>query len=521
MRPGEALAIDPSYLRSGPQGSFWLFGPSSRPTSWVGREQSVAVIDIRGPLDHHADSWGESYEAIIERLNDAIAGRSDTKDGPRSPASAIVLRIDSPGGVVSGLNETTERMQSIRKACGIPLYAYLDEMAASAAYELACACTDIFSPPSAILGSIGVISTMASQAKADAMAGIDVVTLTSGARKADGHPHNPITDAALKAEQARVDELARQFFAIVSKARGISVEKIAGFQAGIFLGAAAVKAGLSDGVLSWERFVKKISLAHGAQTRTHSAYGTSRPSGERTMPLNIDALIAKKTAALAAEQDPDKRLSLAAELHSAKKTKKEMDDEEERCETEEDETKAEAEKKEAAKKKAEADAAARAAALPASTSTLARTVAALTGETDETKQAQALQGLVDKAAGADALEARLDALEAATARNAKNASIDKALADGDISKAIAAKLRAKSAETVAEYLDMVRGSKAFATDKRLEPRGSVGADGLDDDTRASIDAWVKAAPAADQAALRADLIKAHLNVTTRDGAGSH
>jgi ClpP class serine protease len=489
----------------------------------VGREKSVAVLDIRGPLDHHADSWGESYEAIIERLNDAIAGRSDTKDGPRSPASAIVLRIDSPGGVVSGLNETTERMQSIRKACGIPLYAYVDEMAASAAYELACACTDIFSPPSAILGSIGVISTMGSRADANEAAGVRIVTLTSGARKSDGHPDVPITDAAMKAEQGRVDELARQFFAIVSKARGIPVAKIEGFQAGIFLGAAAVKAGLSDGVLSWERFVKKISLAHSAQTRTHSAYGTSRPSGERTMPLNIDALIAKKTAALAAEQDPDKRLSLAAELHSAKKTKKEMDDEEERCETEEDETKAEAEKKkkEAAKKKAEADAAARAAALPASTSTLARTVAALTGETDEARMVGALQGLVDKAAGADALEARLDALEAATARNAKNASIDKALADGDISKAIAAKLRAKSAEMVAEHLDMVRGSKAFATDKRLEPRGSVGADGLDDDTRASIDAWVKAAPAADQAALRADLIKAHLNVTTRDGAGSH
>ena len=275
MRPGEALAIDPSYLRSGPQGSFWLFGPSSRPTSWVGREKSVAVLDIRGPLDHHADSWGESYEAIIERLNDAIAGRSDTKDGPRSPASAIVLRIDSPGGVVSGLNEATAKMQAIRKACGIPLYAYVDEMAASAAYELACACTDIFSPPSAILGSIGVISTMISQAELDKAMGVRVETITSGARKADGHPHNPITDAAMKAEQGRVDELARQFFAIVSKARGIPVAKVEGFQAGIFLGAAAVKAGLSDGVLSWERFVKKISLAHGAQTRTHSAYGTS------------------------------------------------------------------------------------------------------------------------------------------------------------------------------------------------------------------------------------------------------
>lgn len=488
----------------------------------MGREKSVAVIDIRGPLDHHADSWGESYEAIIERLNDAIAGRSDTKDGPRSPASAIVLRIDSPGGVVSGLNETTERMQAIRKACGIPLYAYVDEMAASAAYELACACTDIFSPPSAIIGSVGVISTMGSRADANEAAGVRIVTLTSGARKSDGHPDVPITDAAMKAEQGRVDELARQFFAIVSKARGISVEKIEGFQAGIFLGAAAVKAGLSDGVLSWERFVKKISLAHGAQTRTHSAYGTSRPSGERTMSLNIDALIAKKTAALAAEQDPDKRLSLAAELHSAKKTKKEMDDEEERCETEEDETKAEAEKKEAAKKKAEADAAARAAALPSSTSTLARTVAALTGETDEARMVGALQGLVDKAHGYDALQADVEALKNERKRDAKESAITSKLRGGFISAGKADWLRSQSLDVVTSYLKTCT-AKLFNLDgdEKIPARhGSLSKEGLDEDTLKSIEEAC-ASYEGDKDKLRSALVQAQFDVQTRTGAGSH
>ena len=327
----------------------------------------------------------------------------------------------------------------------------------------------------------------------------------------------------MKAEQGRVDELARQFFAIVSKARGISVEKIEGFQAGIFLGAAAVKAGLSDGVLSWERFVKKISLAHGAQTRTHSAYGTSRPSGERTMPLNIDALIAKKTAALAAEQDPDKRLSLAAELHSAKKTKKEMDDEDE-CEpgsaaAAEAEEEEEERKKKAKKAKAEADAAALPAPHP---STLARTVAALTGETDEARMVGALQGLVDKAGRVDALQADVEAIKNERKRESKESAITSKLRGGYITAGKADWLRSQSLDVVTSYLATCT-SKLYNIDgdEKLPPaEGKLNAEGLDEATLASIEEACRSFDG-DKAVLRTQLVAAHKELTQRTGAGSH
>ena len=240
------------------------------------------------------------------------------------------------------------------------------------------------------------------------------------------------------------------------------------------------------------------------------------------MPLNIDALIAKKTAALAAEQDPDKRLSLAAELHSAKKTKKEMDDEEERCETEEDETKAEAEKKEAAKKKAEADAAARAAALPASTSTLARTSPRSPGRPTRHGWSARSRASSTRRRAIDALQADVEALKNERKRDAKESAITSKLRGGFISAGKADWLRGQSLDVVTSYLKTCT-AKLFNLDgdEKLPPaEGKLNAEGLDEATLASIEEACRSFNG-DKAVLRTQLVAAHKELTQRTGAGSH
>jgi ClpP class serine protease len=182
VKPGEALAMAPSALHSGPKGFFWLFGGGSKGSE---RREDVAIVHVRDGLEHHDDSWGsDNYESILKRVTDAMSGADDLKSrkrarqeliwstrydegyvepepcAPATPPSAVVLCLDSPGGVVSGLNETVKALQKLQRDSGIPLVAYVNEMAASAAYALACACDEIICPPSAILGSIGVISTI-------------------------------------------------------------------------------------------------------------------------------------------------------------------------------------------------------------------------------------------------------------------------------------------------------------------------------------------------------------------------
>ena len=133
LRTGEYLAISPDAIQRDQDGFFLMLGPDVPESERVG---SVAIVHVRGALAHYKTGGGDSYEAIEERVRAAF------DDDP----AAVVLRIESPGGVVAGLNETVLRLRATSAERGIPLIAYVDEMAASAAYAIACACSEIFAP---------------------------------------------------------------------------------------------------------------------------------------------------------------------------------------------------------------------------------------------------------------------------------------------------------------------------------------------------------------------------------------
>ena len=356
IRPGEMLAMDVGHLHQGPEAFFWLCGGGVTPNE---RRDSVAIVHVRDALDHHASSWDDNYEAILARVRAAMSGQ-DAADAHRAaheydedyqpmgavPPSAVVLCIDSPGGVVSGLNETVYALQHLRAKTKVPLVAFVNELAASAAYALACACDAIYCPPTAIVGSVGVISTMISQARKNDADGYDVALLTSGKCKADGHAHAPLTDGAKSREQARVDKLAAGFFAIASKARKIPVATVGSFQAAIYLGPDAARRGLVDEVISFDDTILALQpndaslgpKADGNETdrrandatrnkvldATRHGASHSTNTGDSAM-LKIKALIAKTLAAIGAEKDPEKIAALYADLSAYKKTEKHIE----------------------------------------------------------------------------------------------------------------------------------------------------------------------------------------------------
>jgi ClpP class serine protease len=282
VQSGEVLAMLPEGIkvgrRDGLHAMWWDYPERIPENQRVGADADIAVVHIRGALEHRAH-YGDSYEQILKRVSRAMTGHDvadaarsewlnddwrtraeireyDANAEPAAPPKVVILRIDSPGGVVAGLNETVRSLQALRAKHGIPLIAYVDELMASAAYALSCACDQVFLPNSGITGSIGVISSMFDQTAANKKDGLRFVTMTSGARKADGHPNVAISDEAIAAEQARVDRMARQFFAMVSKARGMSVDAIKALEAGIFLGGEAVKVGIATAVATWDEVVR-------------------------------------------------------------------------------------------------------------------------------------------------------------------------------------------------------------------------------------------------------------------------
>lgn len=214
----------------------------------------VAVVDIRGPLTSYTEltETGEcfdSYEAIRVRVANALT----------SSARAVVLKINSPGGDASGCFELASEIRAMADQCGKRVYAYADGMAASAAYAIACGAHEIWAPLTATVGSIGVITALVDTTAADAFSGLRVQLVTSGARKADGNPHAPITDEAIAAAQARVSELGEMFCGLVARNRGIPLASVRALEAGLFHGPRAVNHGLVNGLCSFADLLTKAA----------------------------------------------------------------------------------------------------------------------------------------------------------------------------------------------------------------------------------------------------------------------
>jgi ClpP class serine protease len=522
VRAGEHLAIDSRYMQRGPQAFFWLFGPSVKQNERVG---NVAIVHVRGPLEHHDDSWGENYEGLLRRFQDALSGEDSRKtiiekhriakmwgddppeeDIPESatPPAAVVLCIDSPGGVVSGLNETVFAMQRAKRRAGIPVHVFANELAASAAYALSCVGDDITLPPSAIVGSIGVISMMVDQVGADEKDGFNVVTLTSGARKADGHPHVRIDDDAIAAEQERVDQLAVQFFALVKKARGIDAKPL---EASLYLGDKAVKAGLADDVSAWDSFLFDLSAIYGTREKVGVAQnGTPEDS---KMSVHLKALVARATKALAEEKDPKKRKTISADLKSfkasldasTKKTyKKETEEETEESSDEEEEEEGgndtdrdeeddspskkddEDDNKEGDEASEESDDDKKEASSEEDDEESAETEPpekkgkkAKKAEKDSEEEAIAalakrsgkLSALLAKAEAFDAMGSEVARLSAQDANTKKLALIDRAVRDRRISPAHAKMIRGKSTKFAKDFISMHKASIVFSADEDM------------------------------------------------------
>src|SRR5690606_33365251 len=124
-------------------------------------------------------------EQLGAELEELVADRS---------VSAIVLRIDSPGGLASGLFDFTDRIFEARQTK--PIVAVVDDIAYSAAYAIAAAAEKIYVSRTSGVGSVGVVGYHVDRSEADAAEGLKVTAVYAGAHKIDFSPHFPLTEAA-------------------------------------------------------------------------------------------------------------------------------------------------------------------------------------------------------------------------------------------------------------------------------------------------------------------------------------
>lgn len=230
----------------------------------------VAIVTVTGPLLQKGGGWCDSYEAIESRVAEALASR------PR----AVLLALDTPGGMAQGCIESGRKLRSMASAARVPLLAWTDGLACSAGYALACAAERIYCAPSAIVGSIGTISGLLSFSKALAQFGVDYEIVASGERKGDGHPARPIDQGARDATARLVGSFADMFFGWVHEARPhLSTDAIRALQADVFVGARAVSVGIVDQVASLDEVIAIATRSQPSATAAPARAGKSTTGG--------------------------------------------------------------------------------------------------------------------------------------------------------------------------------------------------------------------------------------------------
>ena len=106
-------------------------------------KKRIYVLDFDGDIKASAvQSLREEITAVL-----SVATRDDE----------VVVRLESPGGMVHGYGLAASQLQRIRDR-GIPLTVTVDKVAASGGYMMACVADKIVAAPFAILGSIGVVA---------------------------------------------------------------------------------------------------------------------------------------------------------------------------------------------------------------------------------------------------------------------------------------------------------------------------------------------------------------------------
>jgi serine protease SohB len=135
-------------------------------------------------------------------------------------AKAVALIVNSPGGspVQSRLIHT--RIRALAREKDLPVYAFVEDAAASGGYMIACAADEIIADPSSIVGSIGVVGATFGFDKLMARYGIDRRIYTAGTKKVSldpFSPENPEDVARIKALQGDIHEV---FIDLVKDSRG-------------------------------------------------------------------------------------------------------------------------------------------------------------------------------------------------------------------------------------------------------------------------------------------------------------
>ncbi len=239
-KPWAILPYKLTILQSLPLDSFFVMDKPPEDSYLSMDENGIATLRIHGVIGQRLGLFDKMFGGVS---TEDIA--ADFDRAMQSPdVKGVILHIDSPGGMVDGIQELAEK---IGQARGVkPIWAFTDGMMASGAYWVGSAAEKIFATPTSQIGSIGVVAMHRDLSRRENMMGVKTTYITSGKYKRMANQAEPLTDEGRAYIQEMVDRMHAIFSADVAANRKMSVGDVDGTEARIYLAGQARDLGLID-----------------------------------------------------------------------------------------------------------------------------------------------------------------------------------------------------------------------------------------------------------------------------------
>jgi signal peptide peptidase SppA len=220
-------------------GAAFYIGQMKPSLPFLKKPPAVAVVRLAGAI-------GMAGRGALNDANLApVLERAFRKGKP----AAVALEINSPGGSPVQSSMIGARIRRLSEEHGVPVYAFVEDVAASGGYWLAAAADEIWADDSSILGSIGVISAGFGAHVLLARQGVERRVHTAGKSKSMLDPFRPERAEDVARLKALLGEIHENFIAHVTARRGARlVQDQDLFTGEIWLARRAAELGLIDGI---------------------------------------------------------------------------------------------------------------------------------------------------------------------------------------------------------------------------------------------------------------------------------
>ncbi len=229
------------------------------PKSWVSNRAIVPVVNLSGVI-------GISTPLRPGLMLSGVAPLLDKAFGTKG-AKAVALVINSPGGSAVQSHLIFNRVRQLSAEKKLTVFAFVEDVAASGGYMIACAADEIIADASSIVGSIGVVGASFGFVEAMKKLGIERRVYTAGENKVTLDPFQPEKAEDVDTLKALQAEIHSNFIGLVRESRGVRLtgpEKTL-FSGEYWLAGPALEYGLIDRIgdirsVLREKFGDKVQL---------------------------------------------------------------------------------------------------------------------------------------------------------------------------------------------------------------------------------------------------------------------